>query len=105
MKTVKSEYRTNIPTDILLESSEQIKKAFKVEVLDLDWFRFNPNSFLTVDPDIKGGALVFKSSRLTAKAVASRLEHGDSLEDIKEDYPNLTDLAIAQAVCAAALEL
>ncbi len=43
------------------------------------------------DPNIMGGAPVFKGSRLTLSRVAGLLERGEEKEVILEDYPDLRD--------------
>ena len=49
------------------------------------------------DADIQGGAATFKGTRLIVHQVASLLAQGASAEELKADYPNLTDTMIAAA--------
>jgi uncharacterized protein (DUF433 family) len=41
------------------------------------------------DPSIKGGEPVIRGTRIGARAVAQRLEHGDTIETLVEDYPHV----------------
>jgi uncharacterized protein (DUF433 family) len=44
---------------------------------------------IVCDPEIMGGAPTIRGTRITAHAVAGRLDDGDSIESILEDYPYL----------------
>jgi uncharacterized protein (DUF433 family) len=41
------------------------------------------------DPDIMGGTPTIRGTRITAQAVLGRIEAGDTIDDILEDYPYL----------------
>src|SRR5579859_6848421 len=41
------------------------------------------------DPDVMGGAPVIRGTRITAQSVLGRIESGDSIESVLEDYPYL----------------
>lgn len=45
--------------------------------------------FLETDPEVKGGEVVVRGTRLTARAVLARLTGGDSLGDLAADYPDI----------------
>ncbi len=45
---------------------------------------------ITVDPDICNGRPVIRGTRITAQTVLEFLAAGDSIEDVLEEYPNLT---------------
>lgn len=42
------------------------------------------------DPKIHGGTPVIAGTRLTVSAVASRLSHGESIDDLLREYPYIT---------------
>ncbi len=46
-------------------------------------------SIIVTDPAIQGGAPTIRGTRITARSILGRLEDGDSLEDILDDYPHL----------------
>ncbi|MFN6518275.1 MAG: DUF433 domain-containing protein [Nostoc sp. CreGUA01] len=58
---------------------------------------------LVSDPNIMGGETVFPNSRLTVRHIGSMLDRGESLENIREDYPYLTeeDMKFAQVYVKA----
>ncbi|MBD2362972.1 DUF433 domain-containing protein [Anabaena minutissima FACHB-250] len=58
---------------------------------------------LVSDPNIMGGETVFSNSRLTVRHIGSMLDKGESLENIHEDYPYLTeeDIKFAQVYVKA----
>src|ERR1035441_5874686 len=41
------------------------------------------------DPSIRGGEPVIRSTRLGVRAVAQRLDHGDTIGTLAEDYPHI----------------
>ena len=43
------------------------------------------------DPDIMGGATVFPGTRLTVRHIGGMLERGIDPQEIREDYPELTE--------------
>jgi uncharacterized protein (DUF433 family) len=52
-------------------------------------------------PGIKGGAPVIKGTRITVHAVEARLLHGDSLDAIAAENPDIPREAFAAAVLFA----
>lgn len=58
---------------------------------------------LVSDPNIMGGETVFHNSRLTVRHIGSMLDRGESLKNIHEDYPYLTeeDIKFAQVYVKA----
>lgn len=42
------------------------------------------------NPEIQGGEPVIAGTRLPARAVAERLNRGDSIDDLAEDYPEIS---------------
>lgn len=57
--------------------------------------------FVSVDPEVMGGVPVIKGTRITVYSVLSRLEGGDALEDLEEDYPDVKREAFEAAVAYA----
>jgi uncharacterized protein (DUF433 family) len=53
------------------------------------------------NPDILGGTPVIKGTRLSVYAIRGRLDGGESIEAIIEDYPNLDREAIETALLYA----
>jgi uncharacterized protein (DUF433 family) len=45
--------------------------------------------YIEFNPEIKGGEPVLRGTRVSVRAVAARLEDGDSLDDLCEDYPHV----------------
>jgi uncharacterized protein (DUF433 family) len=45
--------------------------------------------YIEVDPEIKGGEPVIRGTRIGVRAVAARLDAGDSVEELCEDYPDV----------------
>ncbi|HUB35530.1 MAG TPA: DUF433 domain-containing protein [Solirubrobacteraceae bacterium] len=47
------------------------------------------DKWIETDPSIKGGEPIIRGTRLGARAVAQRLEHGDTVATLVEDYPDI----------------
>jgi uncharacterized protein (DUF433 family) len=43
--------------------------------------------WIETNPDIKGGDPVIRGTRIGVRAIAQRLDHGDTIEILAEDYP------------------
>ena len=52
---------------------------------------------IEVNADIMGGTPVIRGTRMTVYAVLGRLDYGDSVEDILDDNPHLSQDAIEAA--------
>lgn len=48
------------------------------------------SDIITIDPDILGGAPVFKGTRVPVKALFDYLERGYKLEEFLECFPSVT---------------
>lgn len=59
------------------------------------------DAHIVTDPDIMGGTPVLRGTRITVHSVLGRLDGGDSIADIAEDYPELTREAIETAALYA----
>ena len=53
------------------------------------------------DPEIMGGTPVLRGTRITARSILGRIEGGDSIESILEDYPYLDPDGIEAAALYA----
>lgn len=53
------------------------------------------------DPEVQGGAATFKGTRILVHTIADLLKAGASAEELKEDYPHLTDTMIGAAIVYA----
>jgi uncharacterized protein (DUF433 family) len=47
------------------------------------------DQWIEINPDIKGGEPVIRGTSIGARAVAGRIEHGDTIEILTEDYPHI----------------
>ena len=56
-----------------------------------------PNDIITRDPDILGGAPVFRGTRVPFQTLLDYLEAGQTLDEFLDDFPTVTREA---AVCA-----
>jgi uncharacterized protein (DUF433 family) len=59
------------------------------------------DTHIVVDDEIKGGTPVIRGTRITVYAILGRIDHGETIEDILDDYPNLTREAVEAAVAYA----
>ena len=59
------------------------------------------NAFIVVDEEIKGGTPVIRGTRLTVYAVLGRIDHGETIDDILADNPDLTREALEAAIIYA----
>ena len=60
--------------------------------------RIDINDFIIADPDICHGKLTFKGSRIMVWQVLEMLAHGETIEEILEDFPSLTQQHIKAAL-------
>lgn len=60
-------------------------------------YRMARDEHLFSDPEILGGTPVIRGTRLTVYAILGRLEGGDTLADLSEDYPGIHETAFAAA--------
>jgi uncharacterized protein (DUF433 family) len=69
----------------------------------------NYKEYITHDPAICGGEIVFKGTRVTLRTILASLAMGDATAAILQDYPTLTEehlrAAIAFAAASAAEDL
>ncbi len=67
----------------------------------LNWYARARDRWIDSNRDIKGGTPVIRGTRMTVYAVAGRIDHGDTIEDILEDNPDLSRDAIEAALAYA----
>ena len=56
---------------------------------------------LAVDPEILGGEPILKGTLITCRSVLGRIEGGDTLEELVEDYPEISKEAFEAALVYA----
>ena len=62
-----------------------------------DW-----RDYIVCDPDILGGKPVLKGTRLSVEFVLQLLAAGWPMEDLRQNYPNLTDERVRAVLAFAA---
>ena len=65
------------------------------------WYARARARWIELNPKIMGGTPVIKGTRVSVYSVLGRLEHGDSIEDVLEDNPDLPREAIEAALAYA----
>ena len=63
---------------------------------------FNYHEFFERKPDVCGGELVIKATRVTVRTLLASLAEGASLEEIAADFPTVSRDAIRAVVAFAA---
>jgi len=64
-------------------------------------YRASRDKFIAIDASIKGGTPVIRGTRMTVYAVLGQVEHGDTVEDILRDNPDLSLESVEAAVTYA----
>jgi len=64
-------------------------------------YRAARDEFIVVDEAIKGGTPVIRGTRMTVYSVLGRIEHGDTIDEILAENPDLTRDALQAAVIYA----
>lgn len=57
---------------------------------------------ISIDPEVMLGKPVIKGTRLPVDIIVEKMAYGETTEDIKKDYPFLTDQDIRAALLYAA---
>ena len=65
------------------------------------WYARARNRWIELNPDIKGGTPVVKGTRISVYSIHGRIGHGDTIEDVLEDNPDLPRDAIEAALAYA----
>lgn len=64
-------------------------------------YRAARDAWIVIDEAIKGGTPVIRGTRMTVYSVLGQIEHGDTIEDILSDNPDLSRDAIEAAITYA----
>lgn len=64
-------------------------------------YRAARDAFIVIDEAIKGGTPVIRGTRMTVYSVLGRIEHGDSIDEILEENPDLNRDALEAAIIYA----
>jgi uncharacterized protein (DUF433 family) len=65
------------------------------------WYARARDRWIELNPDIKGGTPVIKGTRMSVYSVQGRIDHGDGIESVLEDNPDLPRDAIEAAFAFA----
>jgi len=58
--------------------------------------------FIVRDPQICGGELIIKGTRVTARTILASLAEGATIDEIVEDFPTVTEQAVRAIIAFAA---
>jgi uncharacterized protein (DUF433 family) len=58
--------------------------------------------YLIRDPQICGGELVIKNTRVTVRTLLASLAEGATIDEIMEDFPTVTESAVRAVIAFAA---
>ena len=75
-----------------------IEKALRDRVV---WYARARERWIEHNPEIKGGMPVIKGTRISVYSVRGRIDHGDSIDDVPNDNPDLPRDAIEAALAYA----
>jgi len=64
-------------------------------------YRAARDKFIVVDEEIKGGTPVIRGTRITVYSVLGQIDHGDTVEDILNDNPDIAPEAVEGAIVYA----
>jgi uncharacterized protein (DUF433 family) len=64
-------------------------------------YRVSRDASIVIDGEIKGGTPVIRRTRVTVYSVLGRVEHGETIDDILGDNPDLSREAVETAVIYA----
>ena len=56
------------------------------------------DAWIVIDEEIKGGTAVIRGTRMTVYSMLGRIEHGDTIDDIIGDNPDVSRQAIEAAI-------
>lgn len=96
------------PTDVRTARLE-LAPAVEVDVGRLigdvmdraEHYRAARDKFIAEDEEIKGGTAIVRGTRMTVYSILGRIEHGDSVDDVLADNPDLRREAIEAAIIYA----
>jgi uncharacterized protein (DUF433 family) len=64
-------------------------------------YRAARDALIVIDKAVKGGTPVIRGTRMTVYSVLGRVEHGDTIDDIVADNPDLSRRALEAAIIYA----
>ncbi len=64
-------------------------------------YRANRDAWIAMDEEILGGTPIVRGTRMTVYSVLGRVEHGETVDDILADNPDLSSDAIQAAIVYA----
>lgn len=62
-------------------------------------------TFLSIDPDVMGGAPVFAGTRVPIRTLVEHLEAGDTIDDFLEGFPSVGRAQVIAFLDAAAMRV
>ena len=62
-------------------------------------------TFLSIDPEVMGGAPVFAGTRVPIKTLVEHLEAGDTIDDFLEGFPSVARVQVIAFLDAAAVRV
>ncbi len=62
-------------------------------------------TFLSIDPEVMGGAAVFAGTRVPIKTLVEHLEAGDTIDDFLEGFPSVARAQVIAFLDAAAVRV
>jgi uncharacterized protein (DUF433 family) len=68
----------------------------------LEEHRMDYQQYLIRDPQICGGELVIKGTRVTLRTILASLAEGATIDEIVEDFPTVTEPAVRAVIAFAA---
>jgi uncharacterized protein (DUF433 family) len=98
------------PSDRLWRSKWRLSPALAVEpeeawmrplVERVRWYAAARDRWIERREDVKGGTPVIRGTRMTVYSIAGRLEHGETVDDILGDNPDVSREAIEAAAAYA----
>jgi uncharacterized protein (DUF433 family) len=64
-------------------------------------YRTARDALIVIDKEIKGGTAVIRGTRMTVYSMLGRVEHGETIDDILADNPDLSREAVEAAIIYA----
>lgn len=62
-------------------------------------------AFLSIDPDVMGGAPVFAGTRVPIRTLTEHLEAGDTIDDFLDGFPSVSRAQVIAFLEAAAMRV
>ena len=96
-------YRPGTTSELSLSDVVVIRldPEFRTLVNQMMHYREDRLRFIESNPDIRRGEPVIAGTRLPVRAVAERVKGGDSIDDLLDDYPNVSREALQTALIYA----